>query len=204
MARKTKAEAALTRKRILKAALDLFAEKGYERTTLDDVARRIRLTKGAVYWHFKSKPELLTELVIHMTKLHAEGLGRSAAEPDSLEALREHFISRARFVIDVPENRKFFRMMTRLDWTAARFAPVKRRLHQVEDGIFAVIGRTLGHVKERGGVREDVDVGLVTAVMGGLWLGLLKVRTDQCLDTGLEEAVAAGFDMIAAAIRPGV
>ncbi|MDD2456783.1 MAG: TetR family transcriptional regulator, partial [Kiritimatiellae bacterium] len=67
MARKTKAEAEQTRLRILRAALSLFAEKGYERTTFEDVARRIRLSKGAVYWHLKSKPDLLSALVAWMS-----------------------------------------------------------------------------------------------------------------------------------------
>lgn len=61
MARKTKVEAEETHQRILRAALDVFAAEGYERATFEDVAHRIRLTKGAVYWHFKNKPELLCE-----------------------------------------------------------------------------------------------------------------------------------------------
>jgi AcrR family transcriptional regulator len=159
------------------------------------------LSKGAVYWHFKSKPELLTELVVRMTKLHTEELGRVLSEPASLGELRAHFIHRADFVVQKPINRKFFRMMTRLDWSAARFAPVKRRLHQLENGIFSVIRRTLGSLQAQGAVRADVDVPTVTAVLGAMWLGLIKARTDQCLEAGLGTAVAAGFDMIISVIR---
>jgi AcrR family transcriptional regulator len=201
MARKTKAEAAITRRRILKASLDLFAEKGYERATLDDVARRIRLTKGAVYWHFKSKPELLEALVADMTVRHAEELGRSLAEPDSLDALRDHLVRRARFVTDTPDNSKFFRIMMRLNWAAARFAPVKRRLHQLETGIFAVIGRTLDRLNARGELRGGVDVPVMTEILGGLWLGLLKVQTDKCIETDFSTTMAAGVGMVIDAIK---
>ena len=55
MARKTKEEAAETRTNVLMAALDLFAEKGYSRTTLGGIAKRIGMTRGAVYWHFDNK-----------------------------------------------------------------------------------------------------------------------------------------------------
>ena len=63
MVRKTKEEAENTRREILKAALEVFYQKGYSRTTFDEIAARINLTKGAVYWHFKNKPDLLVELM---------------------------------------------------------------------------------------------------------------------------------------------
>ena len=52
MARRTKEEAEKTRKRIMASALSLFAKRGYDRTTFNDIAARLGLTKGAVYWHF--------------------------------------------------------------------------------------------------------------------------------------------------------
>ena len=63
MPRKTKEEAEKTRARILASALSLFVKKGYEHTTFTDIAARLKLTKGAVYWHFASKEALLVELV---------------------------------------------------------------------------------------------------------------------------------------------
>ncbi len=201
MARKTKAEAARTKLRILKSALDLFVAKGYERTTLEDVAERIGLSKGAVYWHFKSKPDLLTELVVNMTRMHTEEQGRVLSEPSSLEELRLHFVHRADLILQNPVNRKFFRMMTRLDWSASKFAPVKCRIRQLENNIFAVIERTLEKLQRCGEVKKDVDVAMTTAILGAMWLGLIKVRTDQCLETDLVKTVAAGFDMVIASIQ---
>lgn len=52
MPRRTKEEAEATRESVLRAALDLFSEKGYSRTTLNDIAKRIGMSRGAVYWHF--------------------------------------------------------------------------------------------------------------------------------------------------------
>ena len=48
MARRTKEEAEQTRKDILQAALDMFCEKGYTRTTLDDIAKSIGLSKSTI------------------------------------------------------------------------------------------------------------------------------------------------------------
>ena len=201
MARRTKAEAEQTRLKILKAALDLFVEKGYERTTFEDVAQRIGLTKGAVYWHFKSKPDLLMDVVVHMMALHADMLGRALSEPSTLEELRDHFIVRAKLAAKTASSRKFFHMMMRLDWSASKFALVKQRLRQLETGIQSVIERTLGHLQADGTVRADVDVAIVTAVLTAMWLGLLKAGIEQYLEADLSQAVAFGFDSVCQAIR---
>jgi len=53
---------ALKRERTLGAAVDLFYEKGYENTTLDEVAVRLGVTKPFIYANFGSKTELLAEI----------------------------------------------------------------------------------------------------------------------------------------------
>ena len=53
MARKTKEDSEQTRRAILDSAMQVLYEKGYSRTTFDEIAARINLTKGAVYWRAK-------------------------------------------------------------------------------------------------------------------------------------------------------
>jgi AcrR family transcriptional regulator len=52
-----------TRARLLGAAAQVFAKKGYERASVDDIAQAAGFTKGAVYWNFASKEELFLALV---------------------------------------------------------------------------------------------------------------------------------------------
>ncbi|MGW1488983.1 TetR/AcrR family transcriptional regulator, partial [Micromonospora parva] len=52
-----------TRTRILRAALDLFAEHGYQRTSLRQIGERLRLTKTAILYHFPAKEHLLAALI---------------------------------------------------------------------------------------------------------------------------------------------
>lgn len=61
MVRHTKTEARLTRMRIVEAALAAFAESGVRTTTLEHVAERAGVTRGAVYWHFADKVALVSE-----------------------------------------------------------------------------------------------------------------------------------------------
>lgn len=58
MARKTKAEAALTRDRIVTCARQIFSREGVTNTSLEQVAKEAGVTRGAVYWHFRDKADL--------------------------------------------------------------------------------------------------------------------------------------------------
>jgi AcrR family transcriptional regulator len=51
-----------TRAKLLEAARELIREKGYERTTLEDVARRAGMTSGAIYGNFKNRDDLFIAL----------------------------------------------------------------------------------------------------------------------------------------------
>lgn len=52
-----------TRDRIQAVALELFTEQGYERTSLREIAERLEVTKAAVYYHYRTKEEILSGLV---------------------------------------------------------------------------------------------------------------------------------------------
>ena len=52
-----------TRARIQEVALDLFAEQGYDTTSLREIADRLGVTKAALYYHFKSKEEIVASTV---------------------------------------------------------------------------------------------------------------------------------------------
>jgi AcrR family transcriptional regulator len=52
-----------TRARIQQVALELFAEQGYDKTSLREIAERLDVTKAALYYHFKSKEDIVRSLV---------------------------------------------------------------------------------------------------------------------------------------------
>lgn len=62
MARKTKEEALETREKILDAAIDIFFENGVSASSLNEIALRAGVTRGAVYWHFKNKRDIFDAL----------------------------------------------------------------------------------------------------------------------------------------------
>lgn len=201
MPRRTKAEAEKTRQKILKAALDLFAENGYERTTFEDVAARIRLSKGAIYWHFKSKPELFAAMVADITEKHTREIAAVLPAPTSLNGLTAHFVERAKLTVGRATNRRYFLMMLSMDWPAAKFIPIKRRLRTLGTSPFVIIEDTLTELCRSGEVRTGTDVAATTSILGALWLGLMKLHIDQCLETDLSAAIRSGFAAVIDTIK---
>jgi len=63
-------DAVSTRERILDVALDLFTEKGFDSTSLREIAEKLGVTKAALYYHFASKDDIL--MALHM-RLHEFG-----------------------------------------------------------------------------------------------------------------------------------
>ena len=77
------------KKRILQAAADQFKEKGYFQSTMDDIATRLGISKGAIYRYFDSKESLLSALYAGAPEnLHS--LFEAASE-DPMTAAREVF-----------------------------------------------------------------------------------------------------------------
>lgn len=61
--RTTHHDVAARRDEIIRTAAKLFASKGYHATTLDEIARKLGVTKPALYYYVKSKRQLLEEIV---------------------------------------------------------------------------------------------------------------------------------------------
>lgn len=62
MARKTKAQAQQTYHQLLDSAAELFSQQGVNHTTLNDIARHAGMTRGAIYWHFQNKDDVIRAL----------------------------------------------------------------------------------------------------------------------------------------------
>lgn len=61
--RRTRADAAATRETILDAAEQVFLERGVSRSSLEHIAQRAGVTRGAIYWHFKDKSALFSAML---------------------------------------------------------------------------------------------------------------------------------------------
>src|SRR5688500_7897155 len=86
-----KQQAERTRKRILDAAIRLFAKRGYVSTSMSDLAEAVKMTPGVLYWHFDDKEALLLAALEDLERrFGAEQLSSSSEAPP------EEHVARAR------------------------------------------------------------------------------------------------------------
>ncbi|MGW2029465.1 MULTISPECIES: TetR/AcrR family transcriptional regulator [Streptomyces] len=78
-----------TRQRIQDVALELFAEQGYEKTSLREIAERLDVTKAALYYHFKTKEEIIVSLFADLTKPIEDLIEWGGRQPHTLETKQE-------------------------------------------------------------------------------------------------------------------
>ncbi|GAA3802071.1 TetR family transcriptional regulator [Streptomyces coacervatus] len=78
-----------TRQRIQDVALELFAEQGYEKTSLREIAERLDVTKAALYYHFKTKEEILVSIFEDLSQPIVELIDWGRQQPQSLEMKHE-------------------------------------------------------------------------------------------------------------------
>jgi AcrR family transcriptional regulator len=99
-----------TRERIKAVALELFTEQGYEKTSLREIAERLNVTKAALYYHFKSKDEIVSSFVEDRLERMDELIAWAESQPATL-ATRQALIAQyadAMFAGEQPSVMRFF------------------------------------------------------------------------------------------------
>lgn len=108
--RRTKSEAEQTRNDILEAALTLFDEQGYPQTTLSSIARKAGVTRGAIYWHFENKDEILIALAQAQFHDLMQQNADAIHKPNSWDSVCNNFIAFFQELIRHPARLRFFRV----------------------------------------------------------------------------------------------
>jgi TetR/AcrR family acrAB operon transcriptional repressor len=103
MVRRTKEEAQETRRQILEAAEQAFFERGVSRTTLADIAALAGVTRGAIYWHFSNKADLVQAM---LDSLH-EPLEEMARASESADEILFHKFEFTDEMCDMRRQRQF-------------------------------------------------------------------------------------------------
>jgi AcrR family transcriptional regulator len=125
-----------TRARIQQVALELFAEQGYERTSLREVAERLGVTKAALYYHFKSKEDIVRSFTEdYFARLDAL-VAWGAEQPRGAETVRELI---DRYITIVLESGEVFRFLERNQATVHGTEDGKHRFTQFRPRILALM-----------------------------------------------------------------
>src|SRR6266849_9866666 len=160
-----------SRKQLMTAAIDCFARLGYQGTTIDRIARDAGVTKGAVYYHFRDKEELLFEAVkdrIGGFEQHVLEKVKVTPAPDALTRLRE-VVDACFFHATVSNHRRFIitLMIEALDTNPRLSAEFQRILRRMRAFLADLVRRGQG----QGTMRTDIDPEMAAALIAGAIIG---------------------------------
>ncbi len=102
-----------TRERILDVALELFIERGYDRTSLRDIAQRLGITKAALYYYFERKEQIFIELHLRLHAIAGVILDEIEAVGDGSERVAAWPAMVSRLIVEMTENRNLMLMHRR-------------------------------------------------------------------------------------------
>lgn len=81
-----------TRELIINSAINNFIEKGYSKTTLEDITKSVGLTRGAFYWNFQCKKDILDEIVNRYERFYLDIYDRYEVFDSAYETIRNLLI----------------------------------------------------------------------------------------------------------------
>jgi TetR/AcrR family acrAB operon transcriptional repressor len=204
MARRSKEDAERTRSRILASALDLFAKKGYEHTTFTDIAQRLNLTKGAVYWHFDSKQTLLMALIDEMLEnfkrrvLQLLPAGESSFEKLSFPDVVEMMVRLAEQTLADAKQRAFFILIhEQLKWSSTSMGEVRENLLKNKRfGPWEAFHSSVLSDVRAGRARAEVDAVQIASCCIALWNGLVHSSIAHFLACDLTQTLTNAYRAI--------
>lgn len=156
MARRTKEDAQKTRATIMKAATELFYENGVTQTSLQKIAVKAGVTRGAIYWHFRDKVDVLHAIADENFLPNEELLEQlSFQELDNpIETMREITNERMDDAIHDPIRRRVFTiLMQRCEYIEEMHTLVERH-RECHDRMFSRLSRIYEQAQKKGKLAE--------------------------------------------------
>lgn len=176
---------ARTRRRLLDAAADVFARRGYAAASLDEISAAAGLTRGALHYNFAGKRELLLGLLDEHLARRTAALERADDPRDAVRRL--------------PLDREFSLLLLEFACAAARDPALHARLRPQLDGLRRRSVPATERLLERAGVQDapaEVLVTAFSALANGLAVEAL---------TGADVAELEGvFDLVLALVVRGL
>ena len=164
-----------TRDRILDAAEDVFYDKGYSNTTLNEIAEAASVTRGAIYWHFKNKEDLFEAMCSRvrqpMGEMIEEIVEKDATDPIAQLSKTHEFIMLE--VIGNPHYRKVLTILFHKCEFTSETDQIVIQQKAWQTYSKKIIQRILVNAQMKNQLPADLDIELANNLLGFVFKGLL-------------------------------
>lgn len=175
MVRRTKEAAQVTYSQILSAAELCFYRKGISRTSLAEIAIAAGVTRGAIYWHFQDKSDLVGAL-LERVNIPLEPLNeasRNSNEPDPLGRLRDLLVTIFRRVSTDPEVRRVSEILFHKCEYTENLGNLRQWMQAFRREYNHNIELSLGNAVAKGQLPEDLDLAVSSRCVHAFITGVL-------------------------------
>jgi AcrR family transcriptional regulator len=181
------------RRAIIEAAIEVFAQFGFDAATTDDIARAAGLSKGGLYWHFKSKDEILAAILKQFFDQEMAALAALAAAGGSAaERVRQVGASVAADMVQLdrmlPVALEFYALAARRESVREWIQGYYRRYHSL---LTTLLQQGFASGEFRHGSAEEAALALLAHLEG-----LALVRSVAPHSVRLPEQVSAALDLL--------
>lgn len=152
------------RRRIIKAATQVFMEKGYHKTKMDDIALKLGVSKGAIYQYFRSKEQLFFDVVDFFIQVRKDEVVSIILSEDPMRVASPEFIG---IKIERARQTKSFGLDLFLE--AARNDTLREKMAEALQKSYDEFLAHIENLKERGVIKKEAEVGVI-------WRGMIALR----------------------------
>jgi AcrR family transcriptional regulator len=190
------------RERLFRAALNLFAKKGYAETTVEDITEAADVGKGTFFNYFRSKEHILMAFgEMQLGKL--EAIVREAQQSDL--PMREVLHTLVLRMTEEPiRNPAIVRALLQANLSSV---PVREEMRRIHDRNRVLLGKLIQHGQERGEIRADLPAEEIAQVWRQTIFGTLlfwSLAGDHTLTERIEVSIRLLWDGIATRERQKV
>lgn len=158
------------RERIIQAAIESFGQTGFDRTKMDDIAKRLGLSKGTIYLYFKSKEDLFLAICEHNLR----------SDPDNPELFtdREKVASDAEQIYDTirRNEREMDKVTLEMIVESTRNPRLKKLMLEHHEMVYDHVVAQIKRRADEGFIGKDVDVNSLCMALMALFDGLTVNR----------------------------
>lgn len=154
------------KEKIIQSAFQVFTKKGYQTTTMDDIAKEVGVSKAALYQYFKNKKELLNEIVLSYHNMFREVI-RAALERQDSQNLAEEVQGAL-----LKKYRLHHEMLFEIIAIAAHDEEIKKSLNIEYEKDTALLKELLQKLIDSGQIATKIDAETLAQLFVALYVGM--------------------------------
>jgi len=178
--RVTKEQAELTRKALVAAGLDVFTEKGFASTRLEDIVQHAGLTRGAFYWHFKNKLELYRAV-------HKEGIeyfnlqicNAIDSTQSPLDNIKKAMQSISSDISKEERIGKFAKLQYTIEITPEVRHEISYMKHEMSLPFKTMMYSLIEDGKDNGQIKKNIDTEIIFKCIISLLIGIANLKHEE-------------------------